>query len=961
MNPRKYIPSKDLTPDALIKRRAGDAKRKRRQLALQRSETIEETHQRRQVALKVRQEKVFVNLAKKFEQRKKEISQNQEKRMKILRRAGKLTEETDARNIKKHLDQTLRLQSKYKKDFVHRETLHQTQTNKQRLTQRLQNPNPTEPFTIENVLSTGLKKFSMYTDEFRVVVNRPPVEIVDVLTSTLHRVVDDRKLVEGDYIKLIIYHNGWDKHISTKKTIIRGDLKQLFSTIIKNVLETAVYRSASISELELTVQSSKIPRGKGRLAPTKRNLTKKRSLIPIRNSDSMCAARAIVTGFANLNPKGLWSKSQIKNGFNASKKLQTTEAQRLHKESGVSVNEFGSTIEDLNSFAEHLNVQISVIDGDNNNTLIHTSPNTYANDMRIYLFKTDNHFDLIKSMKGFLNKTYYCHDCQVPYTKRDLHKCIYKCKACFAGSLGNCLGEPQECSECNRTFFGKECFDEHKRNRGLRRGEADIVCKATQVCKVCKRSTKDLSTHICGQAPCSNCKVVCDLSTHKCFMEKKICKGGDCELVPNCEEQIATEVLSDKPKKIKKCYRCSTRTEKYMFWDVETDQSTGVHVPNLIHVMDFNDDEFTFTNIDTFCEFIFSERCQGYTFVAHNAKAFDNYFVLKYCVDNGIVPYTIKNGTKIMYMGVKKNNLTFIDSINHIPGKLSNFPKTFGFTEMKKGYFPHLFNTPQNQKYIGEIPDISNYNPNQMSSKDRDTFLKWHKSRVDEGFLFDFFSELLEYCRSDVDILKRGMKSYRQLFLDVCNIDPLRYITIAGDVMAIFREKFIHRNEIAIVKDTNAQENYSKTSIAWLDFVAEKSNVKIQHALNGGEFVSPAGKVDGFCESTNTVYEFQGCLWHGCADCYSSTTINPKNQMEMGELHKRTLFKNNEIRNLGFNPVTMYECGLSQEFREWTRTNPSEFVKPLNPRDAFFGGRTNVTKLIDTNSRKVKRVSMSTL
>ena len=347
MNPRKYIPSKDLTPDALIKRRAGDAKRKRRQLALQRSETIEETHQRRQVALKVRQEKVFVNLAKKFEQRKKEISQNQEKRMKILRRAGKLTEETDARNIKKHLDQTLRLQSKYKKDFVHRETLHQTQTNKQRLTQRLQNPNPTEPFTIENVLSTGLKKFSMYTDEFRVVVNRPPVEIVDVLTSTLHRVVDDRKLVEGDYIKLIIYHNGWDKHISTKKTIIRGDLKQLFSTIIKNVLETAVYRSASISELELTVQSSKIPRGKGRLAPTKRNLTKKRSLIPIRNSDSMCAARAIVTGFANLNPKGLWSKSQIKNGFNASKKLQTTEAQRLHKESGVSVNEFGSTIEDL--------------------------------------------------------------------------------------------------------------------------------------------------------------------------------------------------------------------------------------------------------------------------------------------------------------------------------------------------------------------------------------------------------------------------------------------------------------------------------------------------------------------------------------------------------------------------------------------------------------------------------------
>ena len=51
--------------------------------------------------------------------------------------------------------------------------------------------------------------------------------------------------------------------------------------------------------------------------------------------------------------------------------------------------------------------------------------------------------------------------------------------------------------------------------------------------------------------------------------------------------------------------------------------------------------EFNFTN--DFCEFIFSERCKGYTFIAHNDKAFDDYFVLKYCVSLGIVPYTIKN------------------------------------------------------------------------------------------------------------------------------------------------------------------------------------------------------------------------------------------------------------------------------------------------------------------------------
>ena len=960
MGNRRYIPAKELSAEALRKRRAGDAQRKRKQLALQKAETIEEAHQRRQVALKTRHEKVFTNLENKFDQSKKVIARKQDLRMTTLRKAGKLTEETDRQNLAKHFDMSLKLQNKYKKDFTEREQRYQTQTNKLRLTQRRQNPNPKTPFTIESVFTTDLKKYSMYKDEFRVVVNHPPVEIVDVLTATLHRVVDDRKLVEGDHIRLVVNHNNWDNHISTKGVIIRGDKKQLFSTIIKNVLETAIYREAPISELELTVKSAKAQRATGRLYPTKKNLAKKKSLTIIKNLDTMCAARAIVTGLANLNPGGRWSKSQIKNGFNASRKLQTTEALKLHEESGVEISPYGNTVEDLNAFAEHLNVQISVIADDYKHTLVHTTPNEYGKGMCIYLLKSDNHFDLIKSMGGFLNKSYFCHGCKNPYTKRDLHKCAFKCTSCFAGSSGDCSGESQECPECNRTFFGKECFDEHKRNRGVFEGVPDIVCDRTQICRLCRRTTKDLSKHICGYSTCSNCRAVCDLSTHKCFMKKRICKGGNCEESPTCEELIEAfrkDLEAKKPglkKAPKKCRRCLTITEKYCTWDVETDQSTGTHIVNLIHCRFFSGEEFTFSDIESFCEFVFSPQCSGYTFIAHNAKAFDNYFVLKYCVARGIIPYTIKNGAKIMYMSFRKNKVKFLDSVNHIPGKLANFPKTFGFTELKKGYFPHLYNIPQNQKYIGEIPDISFYNPDQMSTKDRASFLKWHKERVDENFVFDFYKELLEYCRSDVDILWRGMKSYRQLFLNICNIDPLQYITIAGDVMNIFREKFMHLNEIAIVKDTTANENYSKLSIGWLDFEAERSDVKIQHVLNGGEFVTPAGKVDGFCESTNTVYEFQGCFWHGCPECFSDKTVNPKNQIEMGELHKRTKVKNAELQSLGYNLVEMYECQLSKEFKKWSRTNPREFVEPLNPRDAFFGGRTNSFKLRKTFAKGEK-------
>ena len=60
-------------------------------------------------------------------------------------------------------------------------------------------------------------------------------------------------------------------------------------------------------------------------------------------------------------------------------------------------------------------------------------------------------------------------------------------------------------------------------------------------------------------------------------------------------------------------------------------------------------------------------------------------------------------------------------------------------------------------------------------------------------------------------------------------------------------------------------ETFSKISMNWLKWISDTQGVYIQHALNGGEYNIPnVGKVDGFCKATNTIYEFQGCFWHGC-------------------------------------------------------------------------------------------------
>ena len=134
----------------------------------------------------------------------------------------------------------------------------------------------------------------------------------------------------------------------------------------------------------------------------------------------------------------------------------------------------------------------------------------------------------------------------------------------------------------------------------------------------------------------------------------------------------------------------------------------------------------------------------------------------------------------------------------------------------------------------------------------------------------------------------------------------------------------------------------------WLQWKSNVDNVYIQHAMNGGEhFIPSVGKVDGFCKDTNTVYEFQGCFWHRCPKCYTSDQINPMNQRNMTELQRTTALKNEKIKGLGYNLVEVYECDIQKDnaFIKYCKTNNVDIVMPLNPRDAFFGGRTNVTKL----------------
>ncbi|KAG8173059.1 hypothetical protein JTE90_016151 [Oedothorax gibbosus] len=278
-------------------------------------------------------------------------------------------------------------------------------------------------------------------------------------------------------------------------------------------------------------------------------------------------------------------------------------------------------------------------------------------------------------------------------------------------------------------------------------------------------------------------------------------------------------------------------------------------------------------------------------------KGFDGQFVLKWMLEQGLQPKVIPNGSKLMSIEVKSLNIRIIDSFNFLPMSLAKLPATFGLRELKKGYFPHFFNTPENQYYVGPIPDPQFYNPDAMSTAERQKFYSWYEERKAEPF--DFRKEMLEYCRSDVDILRRCCIDFREQFLNCAQIDPFQYVTIASVAMAIYRAHHIPPNSIAAIPPGGyiTNSNFSLESIRWLDFVSQQENVAIAHAMNGhGEKKLMGASVDGFCEATQTAYQYHGCFFHGCPICYDATTFNPVLQKPMGALYERTQKRSAEIR-----------------------------------------------------------------
>ena len=701
------------------------------------------------------------------------------------------------------------------------------------------------------------KKFGMTATDHRVRFNnvladRDLLESYKTTHKIIHHLLEDVKegMAPNDQVRFILRSEQLETPISLPfMPVERLTTERVYSALERVIQSNQEFRLNDTVTIDLNHVLA--PVGSGRKKRTTYNiddyLSEKGSVVRIKNKDDdLCLARALVVARAKKDNDPRYN--QIRNSKNP---IQREKAFDLHQAANVPLGPCG--LNEVALFQQYLTgYQIVIISGDHNNSVIYPPPSSTAHEKpHLTLYLHNNHFDVINRVPGFLGRSYFCSRCLKPYNTTTDHLCSAMCRCCRGF---DCKWENDGivCRECKRLFKSRTCYDRHKTEPINSGGKT--VCQVIRVCEKCDKAMHinkiNSKGHICGRK-CRTCGVVItrEDTDHKCYMQP----------LEQDEDSSYNHML---------------------FFDFEATQEHGIHQPNLCVVHDEEGEVALFQGKDTvkdFCEWLFTEQHEGCIVVAHNFQGYDGYFIAEYLVQNAIHYDVIYRGAKNLTLLVTGWDIKFIDSLNFIPMALAKFPKTFGQDELCKGYFPHAFNKDENQNYVGPIPCKNDYGVNFMKPEERDAFIAWHDEQVANNYRFDFREEIIKYCRSDVDILRKCCLLYREMLREESKIDPFnKSLTVASYCQEVYRTNFLKKDTIAIFSnDRQWKIKQSNVAVTWLSYISEKEDLYIKHVRNGGEKRVERYSLDGYCEETNTAYEFQGCFWHG-KDFGYVIHMNPK-------------------------------------------------------------------------------------
>ncbi|EFO90256.1 hypothetical protein CRE_23046 [Caenorhabditis remanei] len=585
------------------------------------------------------------------------------------------------------------------------------------------------------------------------------------------------------------------------------------------------------------------------------------------------------------------------------------------------------------------------------------------------------HYDFIKPSLMHMKAT-YCHKCkQKTLSTGHNQVCDAKCGKCGFYECDNTQIETIHCEMCNTNFPNEDCYNGHLEYAYRAK---KTMCEKRYTClecgfRVCKDKVSQDEVHECEKrSRCMQCKEMYDATRyHNCcfqpprkrFKESKMKAQKSYRILCYDVETIVVNSANgpdfSKPQPNHEvnlvCFKmcCNLCVEEGMECDCETGNFHYFeHVDPLEDFVDF---------------LLHNTKLDNAYVIAHNGGRYDHNFVLSRIMTSfGIIPDYVSNGTSLIMANITAsvrrtdthNSLKFRDSFRFIPMPLSKMPKTFGITELKKGYYPYYFNHKENYgKVLNRLPDKLFYDPEHMKPEPRIEFEKWYEDHQND--VFDADMEILVYCQSDVEILTSGLSEY----IKICkrlfnNWNPIIYsCTIASYVHHILKFEHFQQGDLGIISENGWPErNNSVFALKTLMWLEKKDGVTIHHKLRGPEKMikMPNGDcffVDGYEEKSNTVYEIYGCFYHGCPMCTNPTLEHPNHPgVENKAIYDRTMKREERIKEAEYNVISWWEHEINEMLKKDSEMR--DFFKKcrhashLVPREGMFGGRTQPYQMI---------------
>ena len=300
------------------------------------------------------------------------------------------------------------------------------------------------------------------------------------------------------------------------------------------------------------------------------------------------------------------------------------------------------------------------------------------------------------------------------------------------------------CSICLFTFYGPTCFQQHtiKNLRGQLATPNQSVCATLRRCSDCFKTIvtnnpRDHQPLVCGHAECPSCKDYYDLNHQQCYV------------------QTYDQIKAQKARARQKRRNRTQQQQKKQQQEQKKQQNR------------FLDQEGSYPIMNC-------------------------YLGQKRQIEQ------IRNGGKVLQFQVGR--IWFIDSLSFFNMPLSAFASTFGLTELRKGFFPHFFNTPEHQTYVEPLADLQMYNPDGLSTKMRTEFDRWYEQQLERqrttDYQFNLQEELVAYCCSDGRLLKEGCLCFMFDFQDLAHFNPFSKITIAAACSWDLRRNRLEPNTI---------------------------------------------------------------------------------------------------------------------------------------------------------------------